>query len=372
MRRGFLGIRRASVTLTACAALIVGLPALARAENVRVKDLAHVQGVRNNVVQGLGLVVGLGGSGDGDKLLTQSRFANLLRNALDTEIPAAEIKAKNVAVVMVTADLPAFAREGTRLDLRVASAGEAKSLNGGLLLLTPLAGPDGIVYATASGPLLGSPNEPTFTVASIPGGGIVETELVSSIIQNNKFRLILAQADFSTAVSMATAINGDPRLRPDAPLGGAEAVERLAKALDGRTIEVTVPISFADDPLTFLAIVEQVIVPVVDLQGTVVIDTRALTLVIAGPVTVSAVTVESGRVELAIEPPPGTPEPPELRADRARALSEARERVHFPAGRSLRDLVMALKRLRVPAEEIISIVRSIDRAGALRGRLVLE
>src|SRR5277367_713627 len=191
----------------------------AMGSGVRVKDIAIVSGVRDNQLAGYGLVVGLAGDGDKNPAQTLQTIANILQR-FGLTVPASTMSAKNVAIVMVTADIPAFKRSGTRLDVNVASMGDAKTLQGGILLQTPLLGADGKVYAVAQGALtLGGisagteggggasvqKNHPT--VGQIANGALVEQEIPAEIISDHHVELILRDADFTTAARLAVALN---------------------------------------------------------------------------------------------------------------------------------------------------------------------
>src|SRR3954470_15347515 len=185
----------------------------------RVKDLTIVEGGRDNQLVGYGLVVGLAGDGDSNALATLRSIANVLQR-YGLSVNAQDLKAKNVAAVMITSEIGAFLKPGARLDVNVASMGDAKSLQGGVLLQTPLLGADGRVYAVAQGPVAiggflggaGGPGGATVqknhpTVGSISNGAIVEREITSEIVHDNTLRLLLRNPDFTSAARMADAIN---------------------------------------------------------------------------------------------------------------------------------------------------------------------
>src|SRR6185437_3334128 len=214
---GAHGVTRPSIVLVATLMLL--LATLLPASATQVRDLVMVSGARDNQLVGYGLVAGLAGDGDKDPIYTQETVANMLRRYGIT-VPATTLSSKNVAVVMVTADIPAFVKSGTRLDVQVASMGDAKSLQGGVLLQTPLLGADNKVYAVAQGPLsIGgfvagggggggasvTKNHPT--AAQIVNGAIVEREIPTTIVHDNTIDLLLREPSFTSASRLAAAIN---------------------------------------------------------------------------------------------------------------------------------------------------------------------
>ncbi len=229
---------------------LLGSVIIARGSGVRVKDMAIVSGVRDNQLAGYGLVVGLAGDGDKNPAQTLQTVANILQR-FGLTVPATTLSAKNVAIVMVTADIPAFKRTGTRLDVNVASMGDAKTLQGGVLLQTPLLGADGKVYAVAQGALtLGGiaaggdggggasvqKNHPT--VGQIANGALVEREIPAQIVSDHHLELILRDADFTTAARMAFALN--------------DRFTNSSMALDSATVRVRVPEEFEATPVNFI------------------------------------------------------------------------------------------------------------------------
>src|SRR5580692_7094485 len=200
-------------------ALLLGSAGAGLGGGARVKDIAIISGVRDNQLAGYGLVVGLAGDGDKNPVQTLQTVANVLQR-FGLTVPASTLSAKNVAIVMVTADIPAFKKAGTRIDVNVASMGDAKSLQGGVLLQTPLLGADGTVYAVAQGALsIGGvsagdsggggatvqKNHPT--VGQISGGALVEREIPAEIVSDHHVDLLLREPDFTSAARMAAAIN---------------------------------------------------------------------------------------------------------------------------------------------------------------------
>src|ERR1041384_3402205 len=232
------------------ALLLIGMPA-AFGDGSRVKDLAMLAGARDNQLVGYGLVGGLAGDGDKNLVFTIQSIANMLQR-FGMNVPSATLQSKNVAAVMVTADIPAFAKPGTRLDVTVSAIGDAKSLQGGVLLQTPLLGADGKVYAVAQGALavggfIGGTggaggatvqkNHPT--VAQISGGALVEKEIPTEIVRDGHVQLLLREPDFTSASRMAEAIN--------------QVFPGSAQAVDSTSVRVGVPEGHAQAPVDFIA-----------------------------------------------------------------------------------------------------------------------
>jgi flagellar P-ring protein precursor FlgI len=269
----------------------------APAGGVRLRDLVMVAGARDNQLVGFGLVVGLAGDGDKDPVYTQQTIANMLRR-YGVNVPATTLSAKNVAVVMVTADIPAFAKEGARIDVQVASMGDAKSLQGGVLLQTPLLGADNKVYAVAQGPLsvggfsVGNgggggatvtKNHPT--VAQIIDGAIVEREIPTTIVRDNTVELLLREPSFISTALMADAIN--------------EVFTNSAHAVDSTSVQVRMPDGAENDPVDFIARLEDVqITP--DMPARVIINERTGTIVATANVQISSCAVACGNITINI------------------------------------------------------------------------
>lgn len=344
---------------------------------VRIKDLARVEGVRSNPLVGYGLVVGLQGSGDGTQAaFTIQSLANLLRRS-GVSVPQSQIRVRNVAAVMVTAELPPFARAGQSLDVQVASMGDAKSLQGGTLLMTPLSGPDGNVYAVAQGAVsLGGAflgggggnsvqkNHPT--AGRIPAGATVERQVPFSLNGSAGFRLLLDDPDFATAARVADALNGS--------FG-----QRIAVAEDAVGVRVSAPKGLADDPVGFLARVEAVKVHP-DQTARVIINEKTGTVVMGNDVRVSKVALAHGSLTVEVRT--------RLDVSQPAPLSEKGETVVVPQvdvaaeehpaqvltleeGVSVGELVSALNALGVSARDMIAILQAMRAAGALHAELVV-
>ncbi|MDD2502008.1 MAG: flagellar basal body P-ring protein FlgI, partial [Geobacter sp.] len=282
--------------------LFLLVPALAHA--VRIKDIASFDGVRDNQLAGYGLIVGLNGSGDSDqtKFPVQS-LVNMLER-MGVTVNRADIKVKNVAAVMVTATLPPFAKQGTKLDILVSSLGDAKTIAGGTLIMTPLKGADNQVYAVAQGSILtnsfafggqgasATKNHPT--AGRIPAGALVERELPNALAGKSSLRLNLAQSDFTTASRITAAIN--------------KTFKGAAGSSDGGSVTVQVPDEFASRPVEFIAQLENLEVTQ-DQPARVVVNERTGTVVMGDKVKISSVAVSHGNLTLTIKETPKVSQP---------------------------------------------------------------
>ena len=265
---------------------------------IRLKDLAEIKGVRKNQLVGYGLIVGLDGTGDGkDSKFTFQSLASLLERMGVTVDPKKIQKVQNVAAVMVTADLPAFAKVGTQMDVTVSSIGDAESLTGGMLLVTPLRAADGKVYAAAQGPVTtggysisGSAAKVTKnfpTVGRVVGGATIEKEIRNDFTRKGTLSLILPNPDFTNASRVAEAIN--------TALNGS-----MARTMDAGTIEVAVPKAYRGNTVGLVAMIEQLeITP--DQSSKVVINERTGTVVIGENVRISTVAIAHGNLSIEIK-----------------------------------------------------------------------
>jgi flagellar P-ring protein precursor FlgI len=344
---------------------------------VRIKDLARIQGVRDNQLVGYGLVTGLDGTGDRPGTgFTIQTLSNLLEN-LGITIPPDEISVRNVAAVMVTATLPPFAREGTRLDVTVSSLGDATSLHGGVLLQTPLVAADGKVYAVAQGPIAvggygaGAPSGSQvvsnhLTVGRIPNGAIVERTVPVEMTLGDSVRILLRQPDFSTARSMVEVIN--QTLSP----GG----EPLAWAEDAGSVLVRIPPGVG--PVDFVAAVENLrVVP--GGIARVVINERTGTIVAGAGVTLQPVAISQGNLNIEVRNQPLVSQPEPFSGGRTAIVSESEINVSnetrpftvLQGAATLGELARALNAMGLSSREIISIFQALKAAGALQAELVI-
>ena len=351
------------------AALVTGLGALINGQpgeaSTLLKNICRVKGQEESTIQGMGLVIGLAGTGDSTSFQPTIRALATVLERMNNplgEKGMLELKdAKNVALVMVTATVPAAgARQGDQIDCTISAIGSAKSLEKGVLLATPLLGPqtsDPRVYGFAQGPLQFDEAK-IKTTARIDRGCRLEEDFNHPFVMDGKFTLVLnpSHADFQVAVDVAEVINGQTQFG-ETLVGMRE--ERMAHALNAVNIEVTIPKEYHDAPVDFVA--QVLSIPMVEPQtpSRVVINERAGTIVIDGDVEISAVAVHVG--DLYVEA--GQPN----NGNRFVGIETATK-----ATPKLKSLIEALDALQVSAAEKISIIKGIERAGKLHGALVIE
>lgn len=360
--------------VTLCIALwcALGLPMVA--EGARLKDIADIEGVRGNQLLGYGLVVGLNGTGDGKLDFTQKSISNMLEK-MGIRVNPVDIKVKNVAAVMVTANLPAFSRPGSTIDVAVSSMGDAKSLQGGTLLLTALKGADGNTYAVAQGQTnLGGfsiseggdsaqKNHPT--VATIPQGAIVERSIPFDLFQSRKVRVVLREPDFTTMTHVVKTIN-------------ARMGKPVALALDSASVEVLLDESHQADPIRIVSMLEQVEIDQ-DLGAKVVVNERTGTIVMGSHVTISKVALAHGNLNIAIRSETDVSQPNAFAAGTTAEVTnqditvgEDVQALQIVGGEvTLGDVVKALNALGATPRDLISIFSALKAAGALNAELVI-
>lgn len=343
---------------------------------VRLKDIAQIHGARGNQLIGYGLVVGLEGTGDSKgTLFTTQSVANMLQR-FGITVPAAQMKVKNIAAVMVTADLPPFAREGSRIDVTVSSIGDARSLQGGTLLQTPLMGADGNVYAVAQGPISvggfgassggSSQQKNHLTVGRIPAGAIVEREVPAQVVRDDSVLITLHTPDFTTAARVASAI------RQKFP-------QTLPRALDASTIRVELGGEDREDAVTLIAALQEITVQP-DTHAKVVLNERTGTVVLGGNVTLSPAAVAHGNLTIRIEAKPQVSQPAPLsggttvvstRRD-VRVTEQAERLVALPEAVTVEQVVKALNLLGVSPRDLMSILQALRAAGALHAEVEVQ
>ena len=366
------------ILLSAAIAVAAGL---ARSETprqlARVKDVATIEGVRDNQLVGYGLVVGLRGTGDSSQTVFPAQTLISTLERMGVTVPqtgsnsASNMQVKNMAAVFVVATLPPFSRPGYRIDITASSAGDARSLEGGILLMTPLYGPDGQIYAQAQGALVlggymssaaGNTrqlNHPT--TARIPGGALVERAVLFDLKQMQMVNVILNDADFHTAERMAAAINQS--------LGSARA-----HAVDSRRIELA-PQTNEDIP-ALLDKVEGVEVEVYP-RARVVVNERTGTVVIGGMVRLQPVSILHGGLSVNVISQTQVSQPGPLSAGTTQvvlqtsvqAQDKAVNRIDLKEGATVEDLVQELQRTGAGARDVISILQAMKEAGALEADL---
>jgi flagellar P-ring protein FlgI len=361
--------------------LLVGLAAAAvpaAASPARIKDLVEVDGVRGNDLLGYGLVVGLNNSGDSlrNSPFTEDAIVNLLER-LGVNVTGEEIRARNVAAVLVTAALPPFARAGGQVDVTVSAIGDATSLMGGTLVMTPLNAADGQIYAVAQGSIIAggvvaegeaeTVTQGVPTAGIIPAGARVEREVAFDFTQMRDIRLALRNPDFTTAARIAAAINQDV---------GA----RIATMLDAGTVRLDLASVGVDTPALLLAQIENIEV-VTSTRARVVVDQRSGTIILGSDVRISRVAVTQGSLTLRVEEAPLAVQPnpfgdgetvvvprtdAEIEEDPGNGLAIVDNSVSLP------EVVAGLNALGVSARDMIDILKSINAAGALHAEFVVQ
>lgn len=358
-----------------CLATGLVLPGVAQAG--RIKEIAAIEGVRSNQLTGFGLVVGLDGTGDQTTQMpyTSQGLTNYLQQ-LGISLPAGSgtLQLKNVAAVMVTAQLPAFARPGQAIDVNVSSMGNSKSLRGGMLIATPLKGADGEVYALAQGNLVvagagaaagGSKVQINHLSAGrIPNGAQVERTVPTPLLQGDSFKLGLEASDFQTAHLVAQAIN-------------KRFGQGVAQALDGRTIKVFAPME-SGARVTFIAEMEELKLENSIPAAKVVINSRTGSIVLNQAVTLGPVAVAHGNLSISIVSTPQVSQPNALSTGGKTVVTEQATiqikqepgmLIQLPAATQLTDVVRALNALGATPQDLLAILQAIKAAGALNAEL---
>ena len=345
----------------------------------RLKDIATIEGVRQNQLNGYGLVAGLTGTGDSQQAIftVQSVLNMLRRRGLTLNVNPRQLQIKNVASVSVTATLPPFARQGGRIDVQVSSLGDAKSLQGGTLLLTPLFAADGQVYAVAQGAVsLGggfsvsapgaSARKSHLTTGVVPGGALVEREVPVELGAGGVLTIALHQPDFTTAARLASAVN-------------TSLARAVAKPIDAGTVAVAVEGGTPDAAFATATAIEQVDVTP-DTAARIVLNERTGTVIIGSDVRVMPVAIAHGSLNVTIKTDFGVSQPAPLSGGQTVVVPDSTVKVEEGAkqnllllrpGVSLGQLVAALNALGVTPQDLIAILQAIKTAGALEADLEL-
>lgn len=358
-----------SIQIPSMLMLCFALLLCSTAEAARLKDMASVKGVRDNQIIGYGLVVGLRGTGDMQQTLFTVQSLRSLLAKMGIAIDPREIRVTNVAAVMVTATLPPFARTGSRLDAVVSSVGDAGSLEGGMLLMTPLRGNDGQVYAIAQGALsVGgfsvegggasvSLNHPT--VGTLVGGATVEREVAYSLVGRESFEISLHQPDFTTAQRTARKIN-------------EVFAQEVARARDSGTLDLTLPQIYQGDVVGFLAKVESLEVDP-DSAARIILNERTGTIVMGDSVRISTVAVSHGNLTVIVNPTNQVSQPApfsegetvEFQNTEVEAFEEASPLSVIEGTVTIGELVRGLNAMGTTPRDLISIIQAIKASGAL-------
>ncbi|MFP7674726.1 flagellar basal body P-ring protein FlgI [Marivita sp. S0852] len=349
----------------------------AQAQEVRLKDLANFEGVRGNDLVGYGLVVGLDGTGDGlrNSPFTEDMMSNILER-LGVNVTGEQFRAKNVAAVVVTATLPAFARAGSQIDIAVSTIGDASSLLGGTLIMTPLKAADGDIYAVAQGAIIAGgfvadgeaakQVQGVPTSGSIPSGAYVEREIDFNFNELKSIIISLKSADFSTASKVEKAIN-------------SLYDKSFAQMLDSRTIQVELDSISSISPSQFVSQIENLLIRP-DNLAKVVVDQRSGTIVISENVRISRVAIAKGNLVLTVEEDPLVIQPnpfsegetvvvPRSVVDIEQA--PAVSLVEISTITTLSDIITGLNALGVSPIDLIDILKTVKAAGALHAEFIV-
>lgn len=341
----------------------------------RIKDIATLEGVRENQLVGYGLVVGLNGTGDSSSTaFTVQSLVNMMER-MGVTVDSSKVKVNNVAAVMVTANLPPFAKTGSTIDVTVSSIGDAKSLVGGTLLMTPLRGPDSRVYAMAQGPLVvgalafggkaASVQKNHPTAGRVPGGALVEREVPYTLPEGTSLTYRLRESDFTTIVRMEKAI--DARFGPDS-----------AQPVDGDSLRIAIPPAYKGRTVDFVAAVENVEVEP-DAPARIVVNEKTGTIVMGENVRLSNVAVSQGNLSLVISESAKVSQPNALSNGQTVTVPKTDIQVKedkgglivMNMGVSIGDIARALNAIGATPRDLIAIFQAIKAAGALHAQLVV-
>lgn len=358
--------------------MLLLLSGTAQADAVRIKDLVEVDGVRGNDLVGYGLVVGLNGTGDGlrNSPFTEEIMANLLER-LGANVAGEEFRPRNVAAVFVTASLPPFSRAGSRIDVTVSAIGDASSLQGGTLVMTPMNGADGEIYAVAQGGLIaggvsvegqaarvvqGVP-----TAGTIPGGARVEREVDFDFSRLASLRLALRSPDFTTAARIEEGIN-------------EEFGRSIARMQDAGTVAIDLVAARMASPAHVIGRIEGLVIDS-ETRARVIVDQRSGTIVMGEDVRISPVAVAQGGLTLRVTESPMVSQPnpfsdgETILVPRSEASIEQEPGTglaQLPGGTNLSDVVAGLNALGVAPHDLIDILKSINASGALHAELIVN
>ncbi len=341
---------------------------------VRIKDIASIKGVRQNQLVGYGLVVGLNGTGDDDDLAFMIQSMAAMLEKMGVTVKAEDIESENVAAVMVTAELPPFARVGSRIDVIVSSIGDAENLQGGILLITPLKAANGQIYAVAQGPVstggfetsgaAGGGVQKNFpTVGRVPNGALIEKEIAIDFDQKKTLTFILHHPDFTTASRMAQAIN-------------MALNTKVAHTQDAATINVKIPENFRGNTVALATIIENLgVTP--DTVSKVVINERTGTVIMGENVRISTVAIAHGNLSIQVKESQNVSQPlpfsegvTTVTPDSEILVEEGNNPLFLvESGVSIGEVVRALNALGVSPRDLIAIFQALKAAGALQAEL---
>jgi flagellar P-ring protein precursor FlgI len=362
-----------SILLIGAACAARSFAAEENSQGIRIKDLTSVEGIRDNPIMGYGVVVGLSRTGDSQQtVFSIQTLANLLQR-MGLQIPASSVRVNNIAAVFVTATLPPFARPGMKIDVTVSSIGDAKSLAGGILLMTPLKSSNGNVYAVAQGALTlggysagGAGNSKVvnhLTVGRIPEGASVEQDASVALGKMDTLSLLLRDPDFAVATDIAAAIN-------------KEMGKDVARAIDSRRIEIASPNADAGGVPTLMARIDALEIHV-RAVAKVVVNERTGTIVMGGATRIGPCSIMHGNLAIEIatkfevsQPAPlSKGETTVVPQTEVQATEKAAQLIQLKEGASVEDLVRGLQTMGATARDIVSILQAIKSAGALEADL---
>ena len=358
--------------------LLLGVLPLALPANAgssRIKDLTIVAGARDNQLVGYGLVTGLAGEGDKNPVYTIQSIANMLQR-FGVNVPAAALSSKNVAAVMITADIPAFVKNGTRLDVTISTIGDAKTLQGGVLLQAPLLGADGKVYAVAQGTLAvggfssgnsgGSVQKNHPTVAQISGGALVEIEIPTEIVRNNFVELLLREPDFTSAARPAAAVT--------------TVFTNSAEAVDSTSVRIRVPEGHEKSPVAFISLVETIEVQP-DVPARIIVNERTGTIVATSRIRIAPCAVSHGELTISIANTDEVSQPNAFsqtgqtavttRTDTSVQEKKARF-VTLQEMPTIEKVAAGLNAIGVTPRDMMAIFQAMKQAGALQAELIMR
>ncbi|MEW5819972.1 MAG: flagellar basal body P-ring protein FlgI [Cyanobacteriota bacterium] len=363
--------KKVLISLTIAGIILLNNIPACYATRVRIKDISHIDGVRDNQLIGYGIVVGLQGTGDNSRS-TQRTNRALLTNLGTIVENDNDIKKGNSAAVILTANIPPFAKEGDQLDVVVSSLADAKSLEGGVLVQTQLLAPNGEVVAIAQGPIStggvsvsanGSSAKTSITTSGrIPGGAIVERSIHTDLGDDYGVTLVLNRSDFTMAARVAQVVNEN--LAP-------------AKALDGSTVRIGYSAGFSDDRVGFIAALENLTVETTDAIAKVVVNERTGTIVIGNDVKLLPAAVAHGNITVTVTTQNEVSQPNSFSGGVTTGVSNSQisinktpgRLIELPANSNLRDLVRALNAIGVTPFDLISILQALKESGSLKARL---
>jgi flagellar P-ring protein precursor FlgI len=342
----------------------------------KVSQLVTLEGARDNQLVGYGLVVGLQGTGDKRQTVFSTQSLAAMLERMGVQVNPQALLVRNIAAVIVTASLPAYAGRGTKIDVNVAAIGDAQNLQGGILVQTPLRGANGTIYAAAQGPVITggfvaggrgnqfSTNHPT--VGRVVNGGLVEVD-APSVAPQDKFRLNLNQADFAVSAKISDAINREFQSIAQPP---------VAKAIHGGLVEVVVPLSFRERKAEFLAVIENLNVGIAT-KPKVIVNERTGTILMGKDVTLRPVAILHGALSVEVSSDVVISQPAPLSGGQtvvtqqpnARAKEEAVKSITLRQGSSIDDLVQALRQMGSSARDVIAILQALKAANALDAEL---